>query len=127
MAITNADIKSAPDNLLAKITTVKNDLNTVKGDQSRLAVAVNHLQTEQLEMGDHSGSSTTDIKIGISHTVAATNTSTRVHKLHFSEYKGKDDPITWLHRCEQFFRSQLTPEEEKVWMASYYMTSMAQQ
>jgi len=49
------------------------------------------------------------------------------HKLRFPNYDGSDDPIGWLHKCEQFVRSQRTPEDEKVWTASFYMEGPAQQ
>jgi len=36
------------------------------------------------------------------------------HKLQFPKYDGSDDPITWLHIGEQFFRAYGTPEHLKV-------------
>lgn len=51
----------------------------------------------------------------------------RFHKLLFPTYDGKEDPLSWLNRCEQFFQGQRTMEEEKVWLASYHMTGVAQQ
>jgi hypothetical protein len=49
----------------------------------------------------------------------------RYHKLSFPTYDGKDDPLGWLNRCDQFFRSQRTPETEKVWLASFHLTGTA--
>jgi hypothetical protein len=37
-------------------------------------------------------------------------------------FDGKEDPLQWLNRCEQFFEGQHALEEEKVWLASYHMT-----
>lgn len=51
----------------------------------------------------------------------------RYHKLNFLTYDGEDDPLPWLHRCEQFFHRQRTMEEEKVWLASYHLTGVARQ
>jgi len=48
-------------------------------------------------------------------------------KLRFAKYDGTDDPIGWIHKCEQFFRAHRTPEDEKVLTASYYMEGTAQQ
>lgn len=51
----------------------------------------------------------------------------RFHKLSFPIFDGKEDPLPWLNRCEQFFKGQRTMEEEKVWLASYHLTGAAQQ
>lgn len=45
----------------------------------------------------------------------------RFHKLLFTIFDGKEDPLPWLNRCEQFFKGQWTMEE-KVWLVSYHMT-----
>ncbi|KAM0930587.1 hypothetical protein ACQ4PT_000853 [Festuca glaucescens] len=50
----------------------------------------------------------------------------RYHKLDFSTYDGKEDPLGWLNRCEQFFWGQKTAEAYKVWLAAYHMTGTAQ-
>jgi hypothetical protein len=44
------------------------------------------------------------------------------HKLLFSTYNGKDDPLPWLNWCDQFFQIQATEDAEKVFLASFYMT-----
>jgi hypothetical protein len=46
----------------------------------------------------------------------------RFHCLEFAMFDGKEDPLQWLNRCEQFFEGQHALEEEKVWLASYHMT-----
>ena len=51
----------------------------------------------------------------------------RFHKLSFSTYDGKEDPLGWLNRCERFFRAQLTREADKVWLTSFHLTDTAQQ
>ncbi|KAJ4758083.1 polyprotein [Rhynchospora pubera] len=51
----------------------------------------------------------------------------RYYKLDFPTFDGKEDPLGWLNRCEQFFRGQRTMEEEKVWLASYHLVGIAQQ
>jgi hypothetical protein len=50
-----------------------------------------------------------------------------IHKLNFLTYDDKEDPLSWINRCEQFFRGQKTPETEQVWYASYHLTGGAQQ
>ncbi|KAM0856597.1 hypothetical protein ACQ4PT_048998 [Festuca glaucescens] len=49
----------------------------------------------------------------------------RYHKLDFPTYDGKEDPLGWLNRCEQFFWGQRTAEAYKVWLAAYHMTGTA--
>jgi len=49
------------------------------------------------------------------------------HKLRFPKYDGSDDPVTWLHKGEQFFRAYGTPEHLKVPTASFYLDGAASQ
>jgi hypothetical protein len=35
------------------------------------------------------------------------------HKLTFAAYDGKEDPLPWLNRCEQFFRVNGPPTVRK--------------
>lgn len=49
-----------------------------------------------------------------------------MHKLDFPKYDGKDDPLLYLNRCEQFFRGVRT-NEDKVWWAVFHLTDRAQQ
>lgn len=47
-------------------------------------------------------------------------------KLDFPRFNGLEDPLGWLSRCEHFFRHLLTPEDEKVSLASYHLEGIAQ-
>jgi hypothetical protein len=49
------------------------------------------------------------------------------HKLLFPTFDGSEDPLPWLNRCDQFFRVQETPEEAKVFLATFYMSGEASQ
>ena len=49
----------------------------------------------------------------------------RFNKIDFPSYDGAEDPLNWLHRCEQFFRGQRTQAPDRVWLASYHMTGVA--
>jgi hypothetical protein len=51
----------------------------------------------------------------------------RYHKLDFPKYDGRDDPLPFLNRCEQLIWGQRTPEDDKVWLASYHLLDGAQQ
>ncbi|XP_066379502.1 uncharacterized protein [Miscanthus floridulus] len=51
----------------------------------------------------------------------------KYHKITVDTYDGRDDPLGWLNKCEQFFHGQLTREVDKVWMASYHLKGVAQQ
>jgi hypothetical protein len=48
------------------------------------------------------------------------------HKLSFPAYNGKDDPQGCINRCEQIFHAQQTPAADRVWLASFHMTGIAQ-
>ena len=51
----------------------------------------------------------------------------RYHKLTFPTFDGRNDPLGWLNKCEQFFRGQQTRDNAKVWLASFHLTDGAQQ
>ncbi|XP_066351424.1 uncharacterized protein [Miscanthus floridulus] len=50
----------------------------------------------------------------------------RFHKFTFPTFDGKADPLDWLNKCDHFFRAQRTREADKVWLASFHMTGVAQ-
>jgi hypothetical protein len=50
----------------------------------------------------------------------------RYYKLSFPMFDGKDDPLGWLNCYEHFFRAHRTREADKVWLASFHMTGLAQ-
>jgi len=130
--ISAADIKSSMDKLLAELSsirgdlsTVKNDMITIKGDQSRLSVAVNRLQTDKFPSSG-SGKGPVDGEAPASPPPLQLS-APLTHKLRFPKYDGVDDPLGWLHKCEQFFRKLRTLEDEKVLTASFYMDGAAEQ
>lgn len=49
----------------------------------------------------------------------------RYTKLDFPTYNGSEDPLIWLHRCEQFFDNQRTMAAEKVSLAAFHMLGEA--
>ena len=51
----------------------------------------------------------------------------KYHKLVFPLFDGKDDPLGWLNKCEQFLNSHQTRHADRVWLASYHLTGVAQQ
>jgi hypothetical protein len=51
----------------------------------------------------------------------------RYHKLEFPIFDGKSDPLSWINRCEQFFRGQRTEEPDKIWLATYHLIGVAQE
>nr|KAJ0227961.1 hypothetical protein LSAT_V11C100028230 [Lactuca sativa] len=42
-------------------------------------------------------------------------------KIEFPTYDGKDDPLAWLHKCEDFFEEQQTPTEAWVRQATFVL------
>lgn len=47
-------------------------------------------------------------------------------KLDFPVFDGSEDPLSWLHRCDQFFTNQKTPKEDKVGLAAFHLLGEAQ-
>ena len=124
--ISAADIKSGMDKLFAELSsikgdmsTVKNDMITIKGDRRRLSVAVNRLQTDEFP-SSASGK-------GLADGEAPSSPPPLQLSAPRPKYDGVDDPLGWLHKCEQFFRKLRTPEDEKVLTASFYMDGAAEQ
>jgi hypothetical protein len=50
----------------------------------------------------------------------------RFYKLEFTTYDCAEDPLNCLNHCEQFFRGQRTLASDRVWLASYHLTGVAQ-
>ncbi|CAO2194421.1 unnamed protein product [Urochloa humidicola] len=121
--VTAADFKSSMEKLFAEITTIK-------GDQSRLTVAVNCLQSEKHKAESSNGGTESygDGKGKETYSSLPLPPPPQpTHKLRFVKYDGTEDPLGWLHKCEQFFRSYRTAEEVKVLTATYYLDGTAQQ
>jgi len=51
----------------------------------------------------------------------------RLPKISFPKYDGESDPLTWLTKCESYFRGMRTLEMEKVWLASLHLDGIAAQ
>jgi hypothetical protein len=102
-------------------TSVQDELTTVKGDNNRLLMAVNRLQSDKIDTSGGSASLPRDNHDG---TVQAAKYG---HKLLFSTFDGTDDPLQWLNQCDQFFRIQETSASGKVFLATFYMTGEAAQ
>ncbi|CAO2041786.1 unnamed protein product [Urochloa humidicola] len=58
---------------------------------------------------------------------AIKDSPTTTIKLSVPYYDGKEDPLPWLNKCEQFFVGHGTAENKKVWYASYHLEGAAQQ
>jgi hypothetical protein len=100
----------------------------MQGDQSRLTVVVNRLQSGKIGDGDtstmaprHGKATSTDNADAITHAAK------HGHKLLFPTYDDTEDPLPWLNRCDQFFRIQETPDVGKVFLVSFYMSGEASQ
>jgi len=51
----------------------------------------------------------------------------REPKLSFPHYDSETDPLSWLNKCDGFFRGYRTLEEDMVWMASLHLDGVAAQ
>lgn len=86
-----ADFKATMEKLFGEIQSVKEDIATQKNDQSRLWVAVNRLQTAQLELSDGSdkGKAKSETEAPPSPPLPYQSS----HKLRFPRYDGTTDPV----------------------------------
>lgn len=124
------DLSLQLDQMLKQILgdkqVLRDELNDLRNQQAANAAAIAALQVKEVPeslakkkssqpVGSIAGKE--DERYGVP----------RYHKLNFPTYDGEEDPLPWLNRCEQFFRGQRTMDEEKVWLASYHLTGVAQQ
>jgi hypothetical protein len=107
-----------------KVSAVDGEIAAVKADQGRLHVAINTVQSKQIEAVVTSGTSARDAPASF---IGGAVLNAASHKLRFPKYDGSGDPLPWLHRCDQFFQAARTAEVEKVWLAAFYMEGIAQQ
>jgi hypothetical protein len=107
-----------------KMSAVDDEVAAVKADQGRLHVAVNTVQSKHIDTGATSGTSGRDAPAS---SIGGVVLNAASHKLLFPKYDGSGDPLPWLHRCDQFFRTARTTEVEKVWLAAFYLEGIAQQ
>jgi hypothetical protein len=49
----------------------------------------------------------------------------RPPKIQFPSFDGESDPLTWLNKCDNYFRGHRVSEDEKVWMASLHLDGTA--
>ncbi|CAO2197162.1 unnamed protein product [Urochloa humidicola] len=129
--VTAADFKSSMDKLFAELTSVRSEITTIKGDQSRLTIVVNRLQSDKHHTESSGTAGDTEKGDGKDKSVSPPPpppaSAAPTHKLRFVKYDGIEDPIGWIHKSEQFFRKHHTPEDEKVLTATYYLEGAVQQ
>jgi hypothetical protein len=112
----------------AKINKMSDSLATLQGNQGQLTVAVNRLQSEQLDdINTHKGSPSVGTTVSVGTGDAVAHAARHGHKLLFPTFDGSKDPLPWLNQCDQFFRIQETPEAGKVFLATFYMSGDASQ
>ncbi|CAN6203924.1 unnamed protein product [Urochloa humidicola] len=119
------DLKKLMGDLKTKVTAVEGEISSLRVDQGRLHVAVNNVQSDRLAFAESSHSGAKDKGVIGGPMLAAVQAVP--HKLRFPKFDGSTDLIAWLHRCDQFFRAARTLDDEKVWLASFYMDNAAQQ
>lgn len=123
--VTKEEFQEAVEKMIAKIGEIgkkmETDMGTLRQEQGRLSSSINNVQTQVLEkQGKFDSTSSSG---GGSHPLPPPV----VHKLRFPKYDGSDDPLGWLHKCDQFFHTQGTPADLKVWTASFYLEGAAHQ
>ena len=105
----NSELKELINSVLTKVTAVEGEVSSLKVDQARLHVAVNNVQSERME---YAGSSAAGAKG--KNVVGSSFSPSAPHKLRFPMFDETSDPITWVHRCEQFFRQAQSTDDDKV-------------
>jgi hypothetical protein len=113
-----------------KLGSLSREVASLKVDQGWLHVAVNKVQSSQLNndakndkpVGEPLNEGSSQVRGMASALLNAAS-----HKLRFPKYDSTEDPLSWLNRCDQFFRATQTPDNEKVLLAAFYMQGVAQQ
>ncbi|CAO2152414.1 unnamed protein product [Urochloa humidicola] len=121
-----SELKQLITDVLNKVTAVEGEVSSLKVDQERLHVAVNNVQSKKMEHGDTPETAGSKGKTVLGTSVS-TITPATPHKIRFPLFDGSTDPITWVHRCKQFFRQAQSGDEDKVWLATYHLEGAAQQ
>jgi len=107
--ITKAILDEVVDKLVKLIGDNGRKLDTDMADFRQelrlLSTSIKNVQTQVL---DRQGRFDTDASSASRPSPAPT------HKLRFPKFDGSDDPITWLHKGEQFFHAYGTPDHLKV-------------
>jgi len=120
--ITKAILDEVVDKLVKLIGDNGRKLDTDMADFWQelrlLSTSIKNVQTQVL---DRQGRFDTDASSASGPSLAPT------HKLRFPKFNGSDDPITWLHKGEQFFRAYGTPDHLKVSTAAFYLQDAASQ
>ncbi|KAF0933831.1 hypothetical protein E2562_019286 [Oryza meyeriana var. granulata] len=97
-SLTSADFRDALEKIFAEFTAIKLELSTIKGEQSRLSVAVNRLQSDKNEAEGSSRGGTTD-----AFSVAPPSFPHQTaHKLRFPRYDGATDPDASWRFCVDY-------------------------
>ncbi|KAF0930854.1 hypothetical protein E2562_035954 [Oryza meyeriana var. granulata] len=107
--LTAADFREALEKIFAEFTSIKSEITTIKGEQSRLSVAVNRLKSDKIEAEGSARGGTKDTfslePPSFPHQTA--------HKLRFPRYDGATDQVVWLHKgcivCQQNKTEHLHP------------------
>ena len=94
------------------------DMAEVRQEIRLIFASVKNVQTQVLEQQG---------RFDINSSASSGPTAAPSHKLRFPKFDGSDEPITWLHKGEQFFRAYGTPKHLKVPTASFYLEAAASQ
>jgi hypothetical protein len=117
-----------------RLGTLSGEVASLKVDQGWLHVAINKVQSSQLNnatKNDRPVGATKDEPRNEGSSQAGGMASALLnaasHKLHFPKYDSTEDPLPWLNCCDQFFRVTRTPDNKKVLLAAFYMQGVTQQ
>ncbi|KAF0892583.1 hypothetical protein E2562_016876 [Oryza meyeriana var. granulata] len=102
-SLTSADFRDSLEKIFAEFTSIKSEITTIKGEQNRLSVAVNRLQSDKITAEGSDRGGTTD---AFSMEPLSFPRQT-AHKLRFPRYDGATDPGCLV--CQQNKTKHLHP------------------
>ena len=121
--VTKAILDEVVDRLVKMVgdngKKMDDDVTSLRQEIGLLSTSIKNVQTQVL---DSKGRFDTDGSSSSGKTPTAPS-----HKLRFPKFDGSDDPITWLHKGEQFFHAYGTPDHLKVRTTSFNLEAAASQ
>jgi hypothetical protein len=123
-----AQLTTQMEKLVTAFAAIQTSHSTIQGNQTQLTVAINCLQSEQLTAAIGSNTELPPDKSNkVSTNDVILHAARHGHKLLFHAFDVSEDLLPWLNQCVQFFHIQKTPQANKVFLATFYMSSEASQ
>jgi hypothetical protein len=115
------------DQILAQLSTINSRLDL---HGQRITLLEKRPIDEQLPESSETGPRTA-APVGVMHSTGSAprdrvdDGGYRRPNVSFPHYDGESDPLSWINKCETYFRGMRTPPDEKVWQASLHLDGVA--